>query len=567
MTTFSMGRGCTVNLDTLVNSRLLVQANSGAGKSWALRRLLEQSHGHIQHLVIDPEGEFASLRTQFDYVLAAKSGGDTLADPRTAKLLAERLLELGASAILDIYELKAHERVRFVRLFLDALVDAPKHLWHPVIVVVDEAHVFCPQVGEAESASAVKDLATRGRKRGFCVVLATQRISKLHKDAAAECNNKLIGRSSLDVDMKRAADELGFSSKDQQQSLRGLDPGEFFAFGPAISATVERITVGPVKTEHPKAGSKLAGIVPPAPDKIKALLPKLSDLPAEAEAREKGLADLKAEVSDLKRQLRTAHVSTPKAEIKAVKTYVLKDGQLARAERLVSKAKVALDAIGPALVEVAEAIKRATPMPNENAARPTLQAARASYAAAIGRGLLRDDTNARPRRPREGNGEATGLTNPEQRILDAIAWLEDVGVEQPEQPAVSFLAGYAYGSGAFNNPRGSLRVKGYVEYHSGNRIALTAAGRGLARHAEAPLDNAQLHAKILSKLPNPEQRLLRPLLESYPNAMRQEDLAQAANYQHGSGAFNNPRGRLKSLGLIDYPQPGYAKARSILFVE
>ena len=101
--TFTIGKGVSVDLETLVNSRLLIQANSGAGKSWALRRLLEQSHGHIQQFVIDPEGEFASLREKFDYVLAAKAGGDTLADVRTAKLLAERLLELGASAILDIY--------------------------------------------------------------------------------------------------------------------------------------------------------------------------------------------------------------------------------------------------------------------------------------------------------------------------------------------------------------------------------------------------------------------------------------------------------------------------------
>lgn len=48
----------------------------------------------------------------------------------------------------------------------------------------------------AESAGAVIDLATRGRKRGQCAVIATQRLSKLHKDAAAEMKNKLIGGTS-----------------------------------------------------------------------------------------------------------------------------------------------------------------------------------------------------------------------------------------------------------------------------------------------------------------------------------------------------------------------------------
>jgi hypothetical protein len=239
--------------------------------------------------VIDPEGEFSSLRTHFDYVLAARTGGDTLADPRTAKLLAERLLELGVSAILDIYELKPHERIAFVKTFLDALVEAPKTLWHPALVVLDEAHVYCPEKGhgEADSADAVKSLATRGRKRGFCLIPATQRLSKLHKDVAAECNNKLIGRCSLDVDMKRAAYELGFTTQEQRLALRDLKAGEFFAFGPALANVVSLVKVGSVQTEHPKAGSKLAAVVPPPSDKVKELLPKLSDLPAEAEARER----------------------------------------------------------------------------------------------------------------------------------------------------------------------------------------------------------------------------------------------------------------------------------------
>lgn len=33
------------------------------------------------------------------------------------------------------------------------------------------------------------------------------------------------------------------------------------------------------------------------------------------------------------------------------------------------------------------------------------------------------------------------------------------------------------------------------------------------------------------------------------------------------GAFNNPRGRLRSLGLIEYPQPGFVVARPLLFLE
>src|SRR6266566_1322878 len=111
----------TVNIDlpTLIDTRLLVQANSGGGKSWLLRRLLEQSHGKVQQIVIDLEGEFSTLRETYDYILAAKEG-DTAAESRSAALLAKRLLELNVSAIIDLYELSHQERKRFVRLFLSA---------------------------------------------------------------------------------------------------------------------------------------------------------------------------------------------------------------------------------------------------------------------------------------------------------------------------------------------------------------------------------------------------------------------------------------------------------------
>jgi hypothetical protein len=41
-------------------------------------------------------------------------------------------------------------------------------------------------------------------------------------------------------------------------------------------------------------------------------------------------------------------------------------------------------------------------------------------------------------------------------------------------------------------------------------------------------------------------------------------VAEAANYTYGAGAFNNPRGRLRSLGLIEYVG-GQLRAADALF--
>jgi hypothetical protein len=131
-------------------------------------------------------------------------------------------------------------------------------------------------------------------------------LSKLNKDAAAECNNKLIGRTGLDVDMKRASDELGFTSKQQIMELRNLDAGNFYAFGPAISRSVKNVWIDSVKTEHPQGEiRKLHSYKnPPLTDNLKKKLAKLSDVAETADKELMEIEDFKKEISRLRMELR-----------------------------------------------------------------------------------------------------------------------------------------------------------------------------------------------------------------------------------------------------------------------
>lgn len=159
------------------------------------------------------------------------------------------------------------------------------------------------------------------------------------------------------------------------------------------------------------------------------------------------------------------------------------------------------------------------------------------------------------------------LPKPQQRILNAVAWIESLGIETPNQVAVAFLAGYTYNGGAYNNPRGALRSAGLVEYVGSDKIALTEEGRKHAQFPEASLTQDQLHEKVMSVLQTPQKRILQVLLETYPDPISKEQCAQEAGYAPNSGAFNNPLGRLRSLGLVSYPQPGAVVAEPLLFLE
>src|SRR5258708_18820553 len=292
----------------VVDTRVLIQGKSGGGKSWLLRLIAERAG--IQTIVLDNEGEFASLREAVDVLLVGASG-ELPANPRHAALLARRLLEYKVSAVVDLYELKLAERRHFVKLFPESLIHLPRDLWRPTLVILDEAHIYCPERGSggAESTEAVVSLMSQGRKRGYAGVIATQRLSKLHKDAAAEANNVIIGRTWLDADQVRAGDALGLSKADRLK-LRDLDQGEFYGFGPAFSRPgVARFRSDRVRTTHPRPGERHL-FTAPAPSKaIRGVLSKFADLPHEVEAEIRGLAEARGWIGELERQIRKRNKS------------------------------------------------------------------------------------------------------------------------------------------------------------------------------------------------------------------------------------------------------------------
>ncbi|RYE40421.1 MAG: DUF87 domain-containing protein, partial [Hyphomicrobiales bacterium] len=59
----------TIDIRELLATRLLVQGNSGSGKSHLLRRILEESAPIVQQIVIDPEGDFVSLADTFGHIV------------------------------------------------------------------------------------------------------------------------------------------------------------------------------------------------------------------------------------------------------------------------------------------------------------------------------------------------------------------------------------------------------------------------------------------------------------------------------------------------------------------
>jgi hypothetical protein len=90
----------TIDLARLIESRMLLVANSGGGKSRAIRQLLEETRGRVLQIVFDLEGEFTTLRDVADIIVAGE-GGDVPAHPDLARTLCRRLLTMGVSGVVQ----------------------------------------------------------------------------------------------------------------------------------------------------------------------------------------------------------------------------------------------------------------------------------------------------------------------------------------------------------------------------------------------------------------------------------------------------------------------------------
>lgn len=553
----------------------------GSGKTNAAGVLAEAMLDvSAQVVALDPVGVWWGLRLASDgkspgYEIPILGGerGDVPIEPAGGALIARTLVEKQLSAVLDVSGFRKGQRKQFVTDFAEELFHRKKTTRSPLHLILEEAQVFVPQQGmrgEERMLGAFEDIVRIGRNYGIGCTMISQRPQAVNKTVLSQTEAlivlQLVGAHerkairdwivATDADVGAAVDELP-----------RLQTGEAFFWSPGWLRTFEKVQL-PLKWSYdasatPKVGEKRSDPRTLAAGEVAELREAMAQVVERAEASDP--TALKRKVAKLERELAVAQKagSPPDgAVLDRARAEGARDAEqrLARVVQAFEGRMRRLSAhLEPLLAEppkIAELVRE--PLDVEVHASP-LKPPRPTRIPAE-----RPTSRTETRRSVE---PAEGLDGPMQRILDAVAWFEGIGIAEPSQVGVAFLAGYTWGGGGFNNPRGRLHREGLVDYRPDQRIRMTDAGRAAASQPDAPLTVEAMHARVLERLPNPERRILQPLLDAYPEAMDADALAAAAGYAAGSGGFNNPRGRLRTLGLIDYPEPGKVCAEPILFLE
>lgn len=561
--------GIPIDLSELLESRALILADSGAGKSWLIRKMAEECSGKVQQIIIDPEGDFITLREKYPFALVSKHGGDLPLNIRYAETLAHKILETGLSVIVDLYELKKPERIAFVKIFTDALVEAPKKIRRSCIVYYDEAQMFCPQDKSADSYSSIIDICARGRKRGLCAVLATHRASIMNNDAMAQCKNKFMGSTSLPDDQRKVAHELGLYDKEEIRNLRNLGKGEFYAFGNAISKEILKFKVTQVKTTHLKSGGKLKS-PPPTPAAIRKIVSKLESIPEEAEGDLKSKQEMLAKIKLLQQQLKIAQKAQPVVvEHKEDKKLLHKLGelqsQLLTANEESAEWKKLATELHSTLVAVQKYIDTTTPELKINVKRPKTKAKLIPVKFDNGKLTVKSPGLAKALRNHPMNkdrpvpsGESdNNIPEGEKAVL---TWLCQVG-HPVERRQLTVVTGYKRSSRDAYIAR--LKKKGYVA-SSGSGVEATQTGINALGNNYTPLPTGdELQQYWLKELPEGERKVLEILIGAYPNAVSRDAITEKTNYLRSSrDAYI---ARMKAKELVVDAGSGMLKASDNLF--
>lgn len=539
----------------------------GSGKSYGATKLAELLYAaSAQFVAIDPVGIWHGLRMSADGKGAGLNipifgglRGDIPIEATGGALLADVIVDRGTSAVLDVSQFESDtDKARFAKDFAARFFYRKKSEPSAVHIFIEEAQEFIPQNiqrGEEHMLHAWQRMIRLGRNYGIGVSMISQRPQDVNKKALNQAECLLCFQ--LTGPQERKAVEGWVSEKGLSDDLGTILPslaiGHAHVWSPVWLDVNKEVFIAAKETfaagTTPKVGQRPVAMKPLAPIEMEQIQKDMAATIEKAKADDPKL--LRAEIAKLRKQL-AERPPGEKIIDRIVEVPVLKNGQLERTE----KAQDRLEKYGQKLLE--EAAKLRGMIAPAQASRPIP----ARTVQTVPRQIKRQ-----PKAPIPADAQGRdALGGPEKKILDAIAWLNSIGVDEPEQGAVAFVAGYTVGGGAFNNPRGKLNSLGYVEYLDGDKIRLTESGRSVSSAPTEELTTQKLHEKILGKLPGPEQKILKVLIGCYPDAMVNEDLAAAAGYAIG-GAYNNPRGRLRSLGLIEYRREGGVAARLILFPE
>jgi hypothetical protein len=582
VTKLRLARDLSLPLEA-VTEKLGFLGRTGSGKTYAAQLLAEQLHdAGAQFVALDPVGKWWALRLAADGKAAGLSipvfgglHGDVPLEPAGGKLVADLLVDRGISAVVDVSQFESDAaKARFVSDFGDRLFWRKKAQSSALHVFIEEAQEFVPQNPGKEERMMLHHwtrIQKLGRNFGIGTSLLSQRPQEVNKKVLNQTEILFVFQLTGTHERKAVEAWIGDKGLDEDiaAELPKLKCGHPHVWSPALLQISRVVEINAKRTfdasSTPKVGAR-AQVQELAPIDLDQIRKQMAATIERAKAEDP--KELRRQLAERDRRIRELERAKPAAAApastpKRVEVPVLKDGQVKRLERVAAAIAGAGEKLASAsgqLVTVSREIVEGLRRIPTNGHRPPLPSR-----------VLQTSATPRPsparREPRAAGAGEASLSRSQQRILNALAWLASIGRTEADKTLVALMADQSPTSGGYFNNLGVLRSAGLVDYPAGGLVRLTEDGAARAEPVDIPTTPEELHRQLFAKLSSSQVAILRVLIENYPTALSKDDVADAAGQSRTSGGYFNNLGRLRSLGLIDYPSPGQVVGLPALMLE
>jgi DNA helicase HerA-like ATPase len=180
----------------------------------------------------------------------------------------QELFAKGRASIIDLKGVNPDVQQTIIARLLSQLFEARKTgAVPPGLVVVEEAHLFCPERGflKTTSGEVLRTIASEGRKFGLGLMIVSQRPAKVDKNVLSQCSTQIIMRVTNPNDLKAITKSLEGISSELEEEIKRLPPGVALFVSPDIprpimvQVRVRRTKHGGVSTEISDESSDEAG--------------------------------------------------------------------------------------------------------------------------------------------------------------------------------------------------------------------------------------------------------------------------------------------------------------------
>jgi Mn-dependent DtxR family transcriptional regulator len=576
--------------ERVLDQHMIVLGKTGAGKSSALRHIVENRLRHHKRIcIVDIKGDWWGLKSSADGsgpgfpIIAFGSfrnpkATDVPINSKSGKEIAQLITGGNRPCIIGLSGWMPHEVQEFWIDFASTLFRTNQG---ELILVVSECHNFSPK-GKILSPEAGKvihwtnRLLGEGRGIGLVFLGDSQRPQKVHNDTLDSCETLVAMRvnhpAARDA-IKEWIDGNGDPAigKEVLNTLAQLKRGEGWVWSPEIGFGPQRVTFPMFETFDSFAPPQLQRKVSESgwsTVDLEVVKQKLNAVIEEAKANDP--KELKAQIVRLKAELVKAHTdhppSAPVIDQSAINDAVERQrtadnqilGEIVRDDQRLRDGLMRIATTCRELVEIG------CPVPVGG-----LQRIAPSPAAAM------VSPPPKPQQPLQrqmhatsnGSGVLSELTRPQGRILEALAEAESIGRKQITRSWLAFIAGASPSSSAFVNNVSRLSSLGLIQYPQPGVVAFSPKGRELTPLASEPLTPEDMADRIRSLITRPQADLLYALIQNHPNAITREALANEAGVSPNSSAFVNNVSALSSREIVEYPERGKVKLQDWVVLQ